>query len=331
MTTTEDSDSLELVTLPPAAPLPVKGPPAPREELRGIAGEEASEEEPSAEVLPTPDLDSLPSSQPPSSGEEDLLPITAMFRESAPVANSSPVVERDGPAVIEFLRVNLIYPNGFHALHDISLGVTKGEFIFLVGTTGSGKSTLMKLIYKELEPSNGAVYVEGSDLADLKRAQIPFLRRRIGVIFQDFRLLLNKTAYDNVAFALEVTGTPRRHIPSRVHHALELVGLNEKAKRLPGQLSGGEQQRVAIARALVNRPPILIADEPTGNLDPDSSWDIMQTLSKVNSQDTTVLVATHNQQVVDVMRKRVLVMRKGRLEHDLERGKYYPHGGGARS
>lgn len=260
-------------------------------------------------------------------------PISAMFTPPAPIVlppEPTPPPPHEGPAEIEFLRVNLIYSNGYHALHDVSLSVRKGEFIFLVGSTGSGKSSLMKLIYKELEPSNGAVYVEGQDLGDLKRSKIPYLRRKIGVIFQDFRLLPSKSAYDNVAFALEVTGTPRRFIPSRVHHALELVGLQEKAKRLPGQLSGGEQQRVAIARSLVNKPPILVADEPTGNLDPDSSWDIMQTLSKVNSQDTTVIVATHNQQIVDVMRKRVLVMRKGRVEHDLERGKYYPHGGGER-
>ena len=294
------------------------------------AAEPMPVEEPSPNALADPVLELEEAAD-----DAEHRPISTMFSVPGPVLlpaeAASPLPPPTGPAEIEFLRVNLIYTNGFHALHDVSLSVRKGEFIFLVGSTGSGKSSLMKLIYKELEPSNGAVYVEGQDLGDLKRSKIPYLRRKIGVIFQDFRLLPSKSAYDNVAFALEVTGTPRRQIPSRVHYALELVGLQEKAKRLPGQLSGGEQQRVAIARSLVNKPPILVADEPTGNLDPDSSWDIMQTLSKVNSQDTTVIVATHNQQIVDVMRKRVLVMRKGRVEHDLERGKYYPHGGGARS
>ncbi len=225
--------------------------------------------------------------------------------------------------MIELLRVGLTYPNGFKALEDVNLTVQKGEFVFLVGSTGSGKSSLMKLVYRELEPTSGAVYVDGADLADLKKSQLPYLRRKISVIFQDFRLLPNKSAYDNVAFALEVTGTPRRQIPSRVSQALEMVGLSEKAQRLPGQMSGGEQQRVAIARSLVGKPTILIGDEPTGNLDPESSWDIMQTLSKVNSTGTTVVIATHNQQIVDTMRKRVLVMQKGRLLRDEEGGRYY--------
>lgn len=225
--------------------------------------------------------------------------------------------------MIELLRVGLTYPNGFKALEDVNLTVQKGEFVFLVGSTGSGKSSLMKLVYRELEPTSGAVYVDGADLADLKRSQLPYLRRKISVIFQDFRLLPNKSAYDNVAFALEVTGTPRRQIPSRVSQALDMVGLSEKAQRLPGQMSGGEQQRVAIARSLVGKPTILIGDEPTGNLDPESSWDIMQTLSKVNSTGTTVVIATHNQQIVDTMRKRVLVMQKGRLLRDEEGGRYY--------
>ena len=226
--------------------------------------------------------------------------------------------------IIEMHHLNLVYPNGVRALQDIDLVIGRGEFVFLVGHTGSGKSSLMKLIYREHDPTTGAVFVEGHEISDMKRSQIPFLRRRIGVIFQDFRLLSHKTAFENVAYALEVTGAHRDEIPRKVVKAMTLVNLREKADRLPGELSGGEQQRVAIARALINDPLILLADEPTGNLDPDSSWDIMQILSKVNARGTTVLVATHNQQMVDVMQKRVLVMQRGLLLHDLQRGQYFP-------
>jgi cell division transport system ATP-binding protein len=226
--------------------------------------------------------------------------------------------------MVEILAVNKTFTDGHQALIDINLLVRKQEFVFLVGTTGSGKSSLLKLLYREIDPSSGAVYVDGVDVAELQRRQVPVLRRKIGVIFQDYRLLPNKSTYDNVAYALEVTGAPRRQIPTRVRQVLELVGLPDKFHSLPGQLSGGEQQRVAIARALVGEPALLLADEPTGNLDPDSSWDVMQTLSRVNSQGTTVIVATHDQQIVDVMRKRVIVMRKGHVIQDLERGQYFP-------
>jgi cell division transport system ATP-binding protein len=226
-------------------------------------------------------------------------------------------------AMIELLDVSLVYPNGVRALEHASLIVEKGEFLFLVGSTGSGKSSLMKLIYREHPPTSGAVLVDGQEVSDMRRSQIPYLRRKIGVIFQDFRLLPNKTAFENVAYALEVTGAHPRDIPRRVGKALALVNLREKADRLPGELSGGEQQRVAIARALINNPMILLADEPTGNLDPDSSWEIMEILSKVNSRGTTVLVATHNQQIVDVMRKRVVVLERGRLVRDSQQGMYF--------
>ena len=234
--------------------------------------------------------------------------------------------ETPGDPIIEMHNVSLVYPNGVRALQEIDLLVGRGEFLFLVGHTGSGKSSLMKLIYREHDPSTGAVFVEGHEISDMKRSRIPALRRRIGVIFQDFRLLSHKTAAENVAYALEVTGASRDEIPRKVVKALTLVNMREKSDRLPGELSGGEQQRVAIARALINDPVILLADEPTGNLDPDSSWDIMQILSKVNARGTTVLVATHNQQMVDVMQKRVLVMQRGHLLHDLQRGSYFPTG-----
>ena len=231
--------------------------------------------------------------------------------------------------MIDICELELVYPNGHQALHRINLQIEKGEFVFLVGSTGSGKSSLLKLLYRELTPSSGAVVVGGLDLGDLARKEVPYLRRSIGVIFQDFRLLGNKTAAENVAYALEITGTSKRKIPGRVAQVLDLVGLADKAKRLPSELSGGEQQRVAIARSLVNKPSLLLADEPTGNLDPDSTWDIMQILSRVQNSGTTVVVATHNQQVVDLMRKRVLVMKRGHLVNDLARGAYRLDGQGS--
>jgi cell division transport system ATP-binding protein len=279
-------------------------------------------------IAPSPDRAEEPT-------DEDLQPFTSLLtgREEKVSFEASPVAPQPEPQppkapetapMVEILSVNLTYDDGHQGLQDIHLMIRKQEFAFLVGTTGSGKSSLLKLLYRELNPTSGAVYVDGHDIAELKRNQLPLLRRKIGVIFQDYRLLPGKSAYDNVAYALEVTGTRRRQIPARVRQVLELVGLPDKFKSLPGQLSGGEQQRVAIARALVNNPALLLADEPTGNLDPDSSWDVMQTLSRVNSQGTTVLVATHDQQIVDVMRKRVIVMRKGHIVQDLERGQYYP-------
>ncbi len=239
------------------------------------------------------------------------------FKTAEFVFNSSGDV-----SMIEACDLELTYPNGHCALREVNLKIATGEFAFLVGSTGSGKSSLLKLFYRELQPTGGSVMVGGVELADLARRDVPYLRRRIGVIFQDFRLLGNKTASENVAYALEITGTSKRRIPGRVAQALELVGLADKSKRLPGQLSGGEQQRVAIARALVNEPSLLLADEPTGNLDPDSTWDVMQILSLVQNGGTTVVVATHNQQVVDLMRKRVLVMKRGRLVQDVARGAY---------
>ena len=265
-----------------------------------------------------PDLPSLLDPRPILGLPEDPAETPSLL-ESGPSATFS---DNGQPPMVEFLSVNLVYPNGVKALKDVNLVVQRGEFAFLVGTTGSGKSSLLKMIHRELEPTTGAVYVDRQDISELRKWQIPYLRRKLGVIFQDFRILPHKTAFENVAFALEVTGTPPRRIRSKVLRALELVNLAEKSHRRPGEMSGGEQQRVAIARALVNEPILLIGDEPTGNLDPDSSWDIMQTLSQINAAGTTVLVATHNQQIVDVMRKRVLVMQRGELLRDEERGTY---------
>jgi len=248
--------------------------------------------------------------------ERELHPLAPPL-EALPIVAAPP-----GDPMVEYLSVNLTYPNGVQALKDVNLVVKKGEFVFLVGSTGSGKSSLLKMIHRELEPTTGAVYVDRQDIAELKKHQVPYLRRKLGVIFQDFRVLPHKTAYENVAFALEVTGVHHRYIRPRVLRALELVSLSNKSHRLPGEMSGGEQQRVAIARALVNEPVLLIGDEPTGNLDPDTSWDIMQTLSQINASGTTVIVATHNSQIVDVMRKRVLVMQRGTILRDEERGMY---------
>ncbi|MDQ7822474.1 MAG: cell division ATP-binding protein FtsE [Candidatus Eremiobacteraeota bacterium] len=226
--------------------------------------------------------------------------------------------------MIEMHNINLVYRNGVQALSDINLYVEKGEFIFLVGSTGSGKSSLLKLIYREVVPSSGDIYVNDRDITDMKRREVPYLRRMLGVVFQDFKLIPQKTVYENVAYALEVTGTKGKEIAPRVHKVLELVNLEGKAKRFPGELSGGEQQRTSLARALVNSPLILLADEPTGNLDPESSWEIMQLLHRINQQATTVLMATHNREVVDLMKKRVVVLSKGRISVDQERGSYFP-------
>ncbi len=229
--------------------------------------------------------------------------------------------------MIEMHGINLVYPNGVQALFDINLYVEKGEFVFLVGTTGSGKSSLLKLIYREVVPTSGDIYVNDRDITDMKRREVPYLRRHLGVVFQDFKLIPQKTVYENVAYALEVTGTPHREINSKVSRVLELTNLEEKNRRFPHQLSGGEQQRTSLARALVNSPTILLADEPTGNLDPESSWEIIQILNEINERGTTVLVATHNKEIVDMMRKRVIVVSAGRISVDQEKGLYFPVNG----
>jgi len=221
----------------------------------------------------------------------------------------------DAP-VISLTDVWMTYPNGKVALADISVEIPSADFVFLVGPSGAGKSTFIRLLIREQLPTSGRVRVAGRDLLRMRRGQVPDLRRRIGIVFQDFRLLPSKTVYENVAFALEVTGAPRPMVRERVPMLLNLVGLHEHAHHLPTQLSGGEQQRAAIARALVHDPPILIADEPTGNLDPVTSWDIIQLLIQINQLGTTVLMATHNQEIVNAMRRRVLALENGHLVRD---------------
>lgn len=224
--------------------------------------------------------------------------------------------------MIQFRNVTKVYGADTVALERVNLEIEAGEFVFLVGASGSGKSTLVRLLLKELEPSAGAVYVKGTRLSGIPRRRIPRHRREIGCVFQDFKLLPNKTAAENVAYAMEVTGQRPRSIRSKVPQILDLVGLSRKMDRFPHQLSGGEQQRVSIARAFVSQPPILIADEPTGNLDPDTSVGIMQLLNRINRIGTTVLVATHDRDMVNAMRKRVVALEEGHLVRDRAEGVY---------
>jgi cell division transport system ATP-binding protein len=227
------------------------------------------------------------------------------------------------PNVIEFHKVSKTYDaRGSAGLHDATFSVARGEFVFLVGSTGSGKSTLMRLLIKELEPTEGRLRVAGRDLATIDRRKVPYYRRNVGVVFQDFKLLPDRTVHDNVAYALRATGHSRKEIRARVPDILRLTGLSTKLHNYPDQLSGGEQQRVSVARAFVNHPPLLLADEPTGNLDPETSIGIMQLLYRINRTGTTVLVATHDSAMVDRMRRRVLELEEGRLVRDEQAGAY---------
>ncbi len=218
--------------------------------------------------------------------------------------------------------VSKSYSTGAPALSGVNLQIKKGEFVFIVGDSGSGKSTLIKLLLRELTPTSGQIYVNGYDVGRLKRRKVPKFRRNIGVVFQDFRLLKDWNVYENVAFAQRIIQVPTREIRKNVPSILSTVGLAGKYKAKPRQLSGGEQQRVALARALVNQPPILLADEPTGNLDPKNSWDIMKLLEEINTTGTTVLVVTHNREIVNAMQKRVITMKKGVIVSDEEKGGY---------
>ena len=229
-----------------------------------------------------------------------------------------------GAPVITFDHVTKVYPAQPNkpSLHDISLQIYAGEFVFLVGHSGSGKSTFIKLITRELKPTDGHIYIAGEDLSTMRNWRVPYLRRNIGCVFQDFKLLPNKTVFENVAFALEVIGKSRHVIRTQVPEVLRLVGLQDKLNKRPDQLSGGEQQRVSIARAIVNRPPLLVCDEPTGNLDPQTSRGIMDLLERINRTGTTVLVATHDREMVDNMRRRVIALDSGQLTRDQDRGVY---------
>jgi cell division transport system ATP-binding protein len=251
----------------------------------------------------------------PSLAERD--PVAVAELEPAQQPSPTPA-----SAMIVFEGVTKIYEPSVRALSEVSFLIEKGEFVFIVGASGSGKSTIVRLLLKELEPTDGRIVVGGRDLGRLKRSKIPLLRRNVACVFQDFKLLPNRTAAENVAYALKVQGEGRSEIRSKVPEVLTLVGLGDKMNSLPGELSGGEQQRVSIARAVVNHPPLLVCDEPTGNLDPDTSVGIMQLLYRINRSGTTVLMVTHDREMVDKMRKRVIALDEGRLARDERRGGY---------
>lgn len=224
--------------------------------------------------------------------------------------------------MIEMQDVWKEYSNGARALNGVTVKIDKGEFVYVVGPSGAGKSTFIKLMYREERPTQGHIFVNGFNIERLKERKVPLLRRHMGIVFQDFKLLQKLTAYENVAFALEVINAPTRQVKRRVRDVLEWVGLSEKAEMLPGQLSGGEQQRVAVARALVNNPSVIIADEPTGNLDPDTSWGIMKLFQRINDRGTTIVMATHNKEIVNTIRKRVIAIEDGKIARDEYKGMY---------
>ena len=223
---------------------------------------------------------------------------------------------------IKFRNVEKTYKNGVNAVYDMNLDIKKGEFVFVIGASGSGKSTLIKMLYREERPTNGEIYVGGIKVAKVKNNKVYKLRRKIGIVFQDYKLLPKLTVYENVAFALEIYGLPTNEVKRKVLKALDLVGLKSKTKSYPNQLSGGEQQRVAIARAIVNSPKLLICDEPTGNLDPDTSLEVMKVIEKINDLGTTVVMATHDREMVNKMKKRVVLLDNGKLVKDYEKGSY---------
>ena len=249
--------------------------------------------------------------------------------EAPPAQSTEPVADQAVPrahaapgAMIVFDGVTKVYDPDVTALRDVSFVIDKGDFVFIVGASGSGKSTIIRLLLKEIEPTKGRLIVGGRDLGRLPRSKVPMLRRNVQCVFQDFKLLPNRTAYENVAYALKVQGESRESIRRKVPEVLGLVGLAHKGSSLPDELSGGEQQRVSIARAVVNHPPLLVCDEPTGNLDPDTSVGIMQLLYRINRAGTTILMVTHDREMVDKMRKRVIALDEGRLARDERRGGY---------
>ena len=250
--------------------------------------------------------------------------VTSQLSASLPTLEVEDTPQQSGTPVITFDHVTKVYPAQPNkpALNDVSLQIFAGEFVFLVGHSGSGKTTFIRMLIREVKPTQGHIYIADEDLANMRNWRVPYLRRNIGCVFQDFKLLPNKTVFENVAFALEVIGKSRHVIKTQVPEVLRLVGLQDKLNKRPDQLSGGEQQRVSIARAIVNRPPILICDEPTGNLDPQTSRGIMDLLERINRTGTTVVVATHDREMVDNMRRRVIALDRGNLTRDQDRGVY---------
>ena len=250
--------------------------------------------------------------------------VTSQLSASLPTLEIEDTPQQSGTPVITFDHVTKVYPAQPNkpALNDVSLQIFAGEFVFLVGHSGSGKTTFIRMLIREVKPTQGHIYIADEDLANMRNWRVPYLRRNIGCVFQDFKLLPNKTVFENVAFALEVIGKSRHVIKTQVPEVLRLVGLQDKLNKRPDQLSGGEQQRVSIARAIVNRPPILICDEPTGNLDPQTSRGIMDLLARINRTGTTVVVATHDREMVDNMRRRVIALDRGNLTRDQDRGVY---------
>jgi len=246
------------------------------------------------------------------------------LKEAIRTKNAEATVENnDGSStVIEFKNVSKSYPNNVHALKDVSFKINIGEFISLVGPSGAGKSTLIRLLTAAEKPSSGDIFVAGRDITRLRKTEVPFYHRKVGVIFQDFKLLPRKTVYENVAFALEVADATNEEIREKVPNIIEIVGLTSRIKALSEELSGGEKQRVSIARALVHNPKLLIADEPTGNLDPVSTWEIIELLFKINKQGTIVVLATHDKEVVDTLERRVISLRDGSIVSDQNKGKY---------
>ncbi|HLM08948.1 MAG TPA: cell division ATP-binding protein FtsE [Thermoleophilaceae bacterium] len=247
----------------------------------------------------------------------------AAARPQARPSRRARAPEADVP-VVQFRNVTKVYDGGSVAVDHASMRIGRGEFVFLVGPTGCGKSTCIRLLLKEIEPSEGEISIAGRALNDVPRSRVPYLRRNIGVVFQDYKLLPNRTVYDNVAYSLQVIGESRQETRRKVPDILRLVGLSTKLHNFPDELSGGEQQRVSIARAFVNHPPLLLADEPTGNLDPETSIGIMQLIYRINRTGTTVVVATHDKEMVDKMRRRVIELREGRIVRDEQSGLYRP-------
>ncbi len=236
--------------------------------------------------------------------------------------NPESIEQEASVPIVAFQDVSRVFPGEFVALSDINLTIEEGEFVTIVGASGAGKSTLLKMIYAEDAPTAGRVFFHGRPVDEIKRRLLPFYRRNIGTVFQDYKLLQNRTVFENVAYALEVQGAPTREIEEEVPQILEIVGLENKMEFFPSQLSGGEQQRVSLARALIHRPRVIIADEPTGNLDPIATWDIMQLLLRINDYGTTVILATHNKSIVDRINRRVVTMDHGRIVRDHAQGKY---------